>query len=416
MSYILSGFKWGDPQYGRPSGTITFGFDAAFYSSLNIASGSFADFEASAAAALDTWANVAQLDFQFTASAADADLLFSAASLPGTQVGEALTTFFETGVVDQVTEAVVTFDADRAWSPFGEAGVNFFNVALHEVGHTLGLDHPNDPAEVMYAFYDSDDTASLGPGDIEGIQFIYGSALLGLDGTPGDDVLDQSFSTTAVSISALAGDDTVTGSQADDEISGGSGDDALFGLTGDDVVFDFSGDNTLDGGDGNDTLMAGIGRNDLSGGAGNDLLLGGTGSDTMNGGSGSDVIVGDPVAVGLGGNDRIDGGADFDLLMGGAGADVFVFTATGGNDTIARLDIDYRNPLSSTVIGADFTPGLDRIELGAGTFADATALFDAIETVGGSAVITLGGTTMTIFGVTEAELSADDFIFAGAVV
>ena len=43
-------------------------------------------------------------------------------------------------------------------------------------------------------------------------------------------------------------------------------------------------------------------------------------------------------------------------------------------------------------------------------------MIDAIETVGGSAVITLGGTTMTIFGITEAELSADDFIFAGAVV
>ena len=27
-------YKWGDPVFGRPSGTITFGFDASFYSEL----------------------------------------------------------------------------------------------------------------------------------------------------------------------------------------------------------------------------------------------------------------------------------------------------------------------------------------------------------------------------------------------
>ncbi len=413
MSFELNYFKWGKPQFGRPSGTITFGFDAAFYTSLQLASGSFGDFQNAAEAALDTWASVAQLDFQYTASATSADLVFTAASLPGTQIGEALTRYVEAGTVDEVTSALVTFDADRAWSPFGESGVNFYNVALHEVGHTLGLGHPDAEDEAMYAFYDSDDTVSLGAGDIAGVQFIYGSAIL--SGTAGDDVIDRSWSFSGVNIEALAGNDIVNGSQGDDSISGGAGDDILNGFDGDDVVFDFLGDNTLDGGAGMDVLVGGIGRNDLSGGTGNDLLLGGTGGDTLSGGSGLDVIIGDPDGFALGGNDRIDGGLGSDLMMGGPGADVFVFANTGGDDLIARLDIDYRDPLASTAVGADFTPGLDKIELAPGTFVEAAALFEAIETVSGSAVITLGGTTMTLFGVTEADLSSDDFIFAGAV-
>ena len=416
MSYVLNDFKWGDPQYGRPGGTITFGFDAAFYSSLNLASGDIGAFEAAAAEALDTWASVAQLDFVATASAADADILFTAASLADSQVGEALTTFVEAGVVDRVIEAVVTFDANRAWSPFGEDGMNFYNVALHEVGHTLGLGHPPDaPDEVMYAFYLGDGTLSLGPGDIAGIQHIYGTALTLVTGTSRDDVISRSSSTEGFSILGLAGNDSITGSQAADSLSGGVGDDRLWGLSGDDVLFDFSGDNTLDGGDGADVLMGGVGSNEMVGGAGDDLLLGGFGGDVLVGGEGADVILGDPDGLDMGGNDRIDGGPGSDIMMGGRGADVFVFADTGGEDTIATLDIDYLNPLASTLTGADFTPGLDKIELAAGTFSDAATLFDAIETVNGSAVITLGGTTMTIFEVTEAELSADDFIFAGVV-
>jgi len=417
VSYVLNSYKWGETQYGRTGGTITFGFDAAFYSGLELTSDDIGAFEDAAAEALATWTSVAQLTFVASASAADADILFTAADLPGSQVGEALTTFVEAGVVDQVTEAVVTFDADRTWSPFGESGMNFYNVALHEVGHTLGLGHPPDATdEVMYAFYLSDETLSLGPGDIAGIQYIYGSARAVVTGSLEDNVIDRSSWSDGLTIFALAGDDTVTGSQAQDEISGGAGNDRLFGLGGDDLIFDFAGANTLDGGDGADVLLAGIGRNEMSGGAGDDLILGGIGSDTLLGGNGSDVLVGDPDGFDIGGNDRIDGGAGSDLLMGGAGADVFVFADTGGNDTIARLDIDYLSPVGSTPTGEDFTPGLDKIELAAGTFADATALFNAMDTVGGSAVITLGGTTMTIFGVTETELSADDFIFAGAVV
>jgi hypothetical protein len=45
----------------------------------------------------------------------------------------------------------VHFDADETWRT--GADVDLYSVALHEVGHALGLAHSDDPRSVMYGFY-----------------------------------------------------------------------------------------------------------------------------------------------------------------------------------------------------------------------------------------------------------------------
>jgi hypothetical protein len=50
---------------------------------------------------------------------------------------------------------------------------DLYSVLLHETGHSLGLAHASNPAEVMYANYGGV-RAGLAPGDIAGIQAIYG--------------------------------------------------------------------------------------------------------------------------------------------------------------------------------------------------------------------------------------------------
>ncbi|XP_070507356.1 macrophage metalloelastase-like [Chironomus tepperi] len=51
--------------------------------------------------------------------------------------------------------------------------ISFFAVALHELGHSLGLGHTRDTEAVMYEFY-SRSTSTLAEDDIRGMQHIYG--------------------------------------------------------------------------------------------------------------------------------------------------------------------------------------------------------------------------------------------------
>lgn len=60
-------------------------------------------------------------------------------------------------------------DADEPWK-IG-ADVDVFSVVLHELGHSLGLGHSDDPNDVMYAFYHRH--TELKPGDIAALRTIY---------------------------------------------------------------------------------------------------------------------------------------------------------------------------------------------------------------------------------------------------
>lgn len=45
------------------------------------------------------------------------------------------------------------FDAAEYWSVNSTEGVNLFQVAVHEFGHSLGMDHSNDKKAIMYPIY-----------------------------------------------------------------------------------------------------------------------------------------------------------------------------------------------------------------------------------------------------------------------
>ncbi|MGH2728631.1 MAG: matrixin family metalloprotease, partial [Actinomycetota bacterium] len=75
------------------------------------------------------------------------------------------------------------YNLGYAWDTTGAAdAMDVLNIALHELGHTLGLNHPNGKpfatsCLTMYAYADFGETAkrSLGDGDILGIEAIYGA-------------------------------------------------------------------------------------------------------------------------------------------------------------------------------------------------------------------------------------------------
>ncbi len=67
------------------------------------------------------------------------------------------------------------FDDDERWVNSDSQNVDLLTVAAHEIGHTLGLAHSDDPNALMYPSY-SGPHRFLGDDDIAGAQSLYGVA------------------------------------------------------------------------------------------------------------------------------------------------------------------------------------------------------------------------------------------------
>ena len=109
----------------------------------------------------------------------------------------------------------------------------------------------------------------------------------------------------------------------------------------------------------------------ISGGGGNDVLQGGGGSDLINGGAGLDFVMGNK---------------GDDTLTGGANADGFYFQNGDGHDTIT-----------------DFNLAEDKLGFISPTF-DAVSDLTIVDS-GSDAVITYGAASITVLGISAAELS-----------
>jgi hypothetical protein len=67
------------------------------------------------------------------------------------------------------------FDDDERWVNSDSRNVDLLTVAAHEIGHTLGLGHSNDPNALMFPSY-SGPHRFLGNDDLTGAQSLYGVA------------------------------------------------------------------------------------------------------------------------------------------------------------------------------------------------------------------------------------------------
>lgn len=67
------------------------------------------------------------------------------------------------------------FDEAETWiEDPSENGILLLQVAIHEIGHLLGLSHSQDNSAIMFAFY-SPDRVNLAQDDIDGITTLYGA-------------------------------------------------------------------------------------------------------------------------------------------------------------------------------------------------------------------------------------------------
>ena len=74
------------------------------------------------------------------------------------------------------------FDDDERWVNSNTSNVDLLTVAAHEIGHTLGFAHSNDPGALMFPSYDGP-RRFLGDDDIAGVQDLYGVASAPQPGT-----------------------------------------------------------------------------------------------------------------------------------------------------------------------------------------------------------------------------------------
>lgn len=156
--------------------------------------------------------------------------------------------------------------------------------------------------------------------------------------------------------------------------------------------------------DGDDVVSAQVGFDWgylVRGGNGNDSLVGGEGDDTLEGESGSDVLSGgegDDELMGGAGADRLAGGPGADLLDGGDG-DGDTLLADSGDDTLdggagtdlieAAGDVDFTlTDVSLVGLGNDVLTGVEEVRITAGASAN---LLDATLFSGQATLIGAGG-------------------------
>lgn len=52
-------------------------------------------------------------------------------------------------------------------------GVDFYSVAIHEIGHSLGLGHSSEPNSIMNPYYTGPQPQDIGYDDILGMHSLY---------------------------------------------------------------------------------------------------------------------------------------------------------------------------------------------------------------------------------------------------
>ena len=305
--------------------------------------------------------------------------------------------------------------------------IDFVSVALHEIGHVLGVgtapifdiigaggafDGVNALAEnggnpiplesdlghVKEGF--NEDSVLLDPIASGGrsLPTNIDLALLADIGYEIDGFIPQG-STPAIATTAgetIFGsiiDDTLNGLQGNDQLQGGIGNDTLQGGEGNDLLFGQDDRDLVLGGQGNDQLQGNSADDTLKGNAGNDSLFGQEGNDLLFGNGNDDQLTGGS------GDDTLVGGTGNDIFLGGDGSDHFLFEENNGKDTIN-----------------DFVVAEDTIEIAANLgFANGTEVLNAVTKTGvGSqgglfSEITLSsGNTIDIFH--DSPLTADNFV------
>lgn len=137
------------------------------------------EFHHSLSEALRMWSDVADVRFAPAVAGEQADIVIAAEADPDGVAYSDVTPLSEpSSTIAPMSRAVVCLNPQVPWTATRSQYQNsyrLFYVLAHEIGHTIGLDHPN-PSGTLMSFEYNRSLQALQPGDRAGAITLYGTA------------------------------------------------------------------------------------------------------------------------------------------------------------------------------------------------------------------------------------------------
>jgi serralysin len=286
---------------------------------------------------------------------------------------------------------------------------------LTYVGNSTGILYGNNANNILTGGAMSDSLNGFGGVDIyygmAGDDYLFVDHQDFYNGGDGWDALYlQTITGTTVDLSlsqvefvvGYTGNDTLNGSTSTVAVTliGGAGADVLRGGSANDFLYIDGADSLIDAGGGNNDVIvvadeAGVTLNITAARA--EYVIGDSGNDVLNA-TGSTLSV---AIQGRAGADTITGGNMNDYLYGGTGADIFRVTANAQFDAI----------LDFVDAGGAEDDRIDVRSLGANFDTLAEVLAATSDNSGTSVINFGGGNQLYLYQIAKTSLTADDFIF-----
>lgn len=186
---LYSGFKWGDPLQGTSGGEVTWSlmdsniscagpFEPAGCITSSLSSFMPTGYLEEIERAFQTWSGIADITFTMIADSgeafganSDADIRIAGHIFDGPS-GELAHAYYPEGLNQS---GDIHFDESENWGITTAGFFDIFSVALHEIGHAIGIGHSSVTSAVMHPTYNGIVTG-LHEDDIVTVQSIYGAA------------------------------------------------------------------------------------------------------------------------------------------------------------------------------------------------------------------------------------------------